>query len=626
MWRLVTKSTLAVFGASVLYQFGAILPSAPVAAADQRVFVSAPDPAAWPPVREASPPGLVVTHMSRAQLPKGDYNHVRALSSAQLANLGGRTGIREVSSQDGHFSGVVSTAKGAYRITLADGVLASGRQVIAFGADLVGGSAAPVRPQQQGLILNAEAATRRMLRCSYETVDPATNNLFLYVCPADVVPMEGLLLVFFTVVGAIIGFIAGNVVGALIGALVGAALSAAVILGLWRITNLDGSITLTIPAVVWQNLSGWFYYGTGQYVWVNGNPCQVYYENIGWVQGCQLSDTFNWVGVNFDGRLEAFVIGGGNNMYSIAQQCNPNCAWTGWMGHGGSLIGRPTIGGDVNGELNALAVGSGSYLKEAYQAAGPGGGWSGWYNLGCCFTGHVGVGRNADGRLEAVVRNGNGNIDHFWETSQSGSWNGYAHLMCCFASSPTIESNTDGRLEVFAIDNYQNLYHIWQVTPNGGWSGIQNLGCCLIGNPQAGRFADGSLVVFGIGTDHNLYYKRQSSPGGGWGGWVGLGGGGNLVSDPVVRQNVDGRLEAFVIDSNSHLRDVWENSPNGTWSWGDLGCCVKGNPDVQININGILEVFAVGMDNALYHKWQSAPGQGPWSSWSYLGGVITVTP
>jgi hypothetical protein len=198
--------------------------------------------------------------------------------------------------------------------------------------------------------------------------------------------------------------------------------------------------------------------------------------------------------------------------------------------------------------------------------------------------------------------------------------------MCCFASSPTIESNVDGRLEVFAIDNYRNLYHIWQTAPNGGWSGASNLGCCLIGNPQAARFADGSLAVFGIGTDHNLYYKRQTSAGSGWSGWTGLGGGGNLVSDPVVRQNVDGRLEAFVIDSNNHLRDVWENTPNGSWSWGDLGCFVKGNPDAQINTNGVLEVFALGMDNALYHKWQSAPGQGPWSSWNYLGGYIVVTP
>jgi hypothetical protein len=617
MLRLTRKLALALVGASALVQLGAIVPSVTASSAEPRVLVNAPEPTFVSEAQKAPPPGITVKHMSRQLLAAGAMNHVQSLSNGQIAELTKQTGVRDIVSRSGFFSGAVTTPRGEYRFSIVDGVLASGRHVVAFGTS-VPGQTSQSPSQVGGLIVNAEAATFQFLGCSYATVDPATNNLFLYICPRDVGPIQGLLGVAATVVGILLG----GVVGGLIGAVVGAA----IIIGVWRITNNDGSISLTLPSGVWQPLSGWFQFLNGQYVYVNGNPCLIYYENVGWIYGCQLPNTFNWVATDFNGRLEPFVIGGGNHMYSKAQLCNPNCGWTGWMDHGGYLVQRPALASDVNGELNAIGVGSGGNLMENYQSSPGSGSWVYWYTLGCCFTGHVAIGRNTDGRLEAVVRNSNGNIDHFWETSQNGSWNGYGHLMCCFASSPTIESNTDGRLEVFAIDNYKNLYHIWQVQPNGGWSGIQSLGCCLIGNPQAGRFADGSLVVFGIGTDHNLYYQRQTSAGGGWSGWRGLGGGGNLVSDPVVRQNYDGRLEVFVIDSNNHLRDVFENSPNGGWSWGDLGCCVKGNPDAQINTNGILEVFAVGMDNALYHKWQSTPGGGPWSAWSYLAGVITVTP
>jgi hypothetical protein len=624
MLRIRTLA-LATLGAGLLIQFGPIPSPASAALKPPRAFVEAPDPAAVSVGDKPAPGGAVVRNVAVSFPPSGDYNHVHQLSSAQVKALEGRTRMREVHSSDGLLTGLIAVPTGTLEVSIEDGVLASGRQVIAFGAGAVQSRAASV----SGLVIDAAAYTRQFTKCSYETIDPNTGNLFVYICATDVGPMSGIIVAIMSAIGAGIGFVAGGPIGALVGALVGAALSIAVIAGVWRIENADGSITLTIPAFVWQNLSGWFGFGTGQNVYVNGNPCQVYYEGLGWYQGCQVSDTFNWVGVDFDGRLETFVIGGGYNMYSKAQTCNPGCGWTGWYNHGGgNLVSRPTVGSDVDGELNAMAIGSNGWVRESYQAGGPGSmSWSSWYNLQCCFTGNVAMGRNADGRLEAVVRNANGNIDHLYETSQNGLWNGYGHLMCCFASSPAIESNTDGRLEVFAIDNYHYLWHIYQTAPNGGWSAMQNLGCCLIGNPQTTRFADGSLAVFGIGTDHNLYYQRQTSAGAGWSGWRGLGGGGILSSDPVVRQNVDGRLEAFVIDSNLHLRDVWETAPNAGWSgWGDLGCCIKGNPDVQINTNGVLEAFGIGTDNALYHKWQSAPGQGPWSPWYSLGGVIIVNP
>ena len=621
MGRSVRRIAMALVGASALWQIGAALPAASASTigetAGQRILVDAPEPSAVSTTGKAPPPGMVVQHLSPSLHLSANYNHVEQLSEAAVADLTRRTHLRNIESVPGFLTGLVDTAHGIYRVTIRDGYLASGRPVVSFGAEPVEAQTSRTLPfGLTAMVLDAQAATRPMLACSYSTVDPATNNLFLYICPRDVEGITGVLLI---IAGALM--LTGPV-----GVLVGTVLAIGVVIGRWIMTNNDGSISLIVPPGVWQTLSGWFYYGTGQYVLVNGNPCQVYYENYGWFQGCQLSDTFNWVAVNFDGRLEPVVIGGGNNAYSRAQACNPDCGWYGWTGHGGFLTQRPTLASDVNGELNAIGVGSGGNLREAYQSSRGSSYWYGWYTLGCCFTGHVAMDRNADGRLEAVVRNGNGYIDQFYETSQNGLWNGYGHLMCCFASSPTIESNTDGRLEVFAIDNYKNLFHVWQTAPNGGWSSLSYLGCCLIGNPQASRFADGSLAVFGIGTDRNLYYMRQTSPGGGWTGWTGLGGGGNLMSDPVARLNVDGRLEVFVIDSNNHLRDVWENSPNGSWSWGDLGCCVKGNPDVQMNVNGKLEAFAVGMDNALYHKWQNGPGQGPWGGWAALGGVVTVTP
>src|SRR2546430_12459007 len=53
---------------------------------------------------------------------------------------------------------------------------------------------------------------------------------------------------------------------------------------------------------------------------------------------------------------------------------------------------------------------------------------------------------------------------------------------------------------------------------------------------------------------------------------------------------------------------------------GDQGVC-----SVRQNLDGRLEAFGVGTDNGLWHIWQTAPN-GNWSGWAPLGGIITSEP
>jgi hypothetical protein len=70
----------------------------------------------------------------------------------------------------------------------------------------------------------------------------------------------------------------------------------------------------------------------------------------------------------------------------------------------------------------------------------------------------------------------------------------------------------------------------------------------IIGNPAVARNSDGRLEVFVIGSDHALYHDSQITAGGiTWSGFTKLGG--YVISDPVVAPNSDGRLQVFVIGS-----------------------------------------------------------------------------
>ena len=73
-----------------------------------------------------------------------------------------------------------------------------------------------------------------------------------------------------------------------------------------------------------------------------------------------------------------------------------------------------------------------------------------------------------------------------------------------------------------------------------------------------------------------------------------------------------------VVDSNSASYgevDLFYRSQPG-----DQGLC-----SVRQNLDGRLEAFGVGTDNGLWHIWQTAPNSG-WSGWAPLGGVITSEP
>ena len=135
---------------------------------------------------------------------------------------------------------------------------------------------------------------------------------------------------------------------------------------------------------------------------------------------------------------------------------------------------------------------------------------------------------------------------------------------------------------------------------------------------------DGRLEAFGVGTDNGLWHIWQTAPNNGWSGWAPLGG--IITSEPLCTRNADGRLEVFARGTDNALWHIWQTAPNNGWSgWASLGGVITSNVSIQQNADGRLEAFVRGTDDALWHIWQTAPNNG-WSGWASLGGVITSDP
>ena len=280
---------------------------------------------------------------------------------------------------------------------------------------------------------------------------------------------------------------------------------------------------------------------------------------------------------------------------------------------------------------------------------------SNWTSLGApgTISANPSIGKNDDGRLEAFVWtvgvDAAKDLWHIWQTAPNSTWSNWASLGrpstgFILEGSPIVVQNEDGRLEVFATGPDYALLHIWQVAPNGSWSNWNSLGKPTnegISPPFSVHVNDdGRLEAFAIGSDNALWHIWQVVPNGGWSTWASLGRPSGIggISMPVVSQNQDGRLEAFVIGSDQALWHIWQVSPNGTWgTWFSSGGPQHSNsaiyhPFVRKNDDGRLEVFVMietvdepfgtNATATLWHIWQTAPN-GTWSNWASLGRPTT---
>lgn len=103
-----------------------------------------------------------------------------------------------------------------------------------------------------------------------------------------------------------------------------------------------------------------------------------------------------------------------------------------------------------------------------------------------------------------------------------------------------------------------------------------------------------------------------------------LGGGPNIdISQVVVGQNYDGRLEAFALTNHGSVYHVWQTTAGSTTSWGTTWVPLGSGFNMkQIAVGqdyeGELEVFGVTDHGSPYHLFQTSPG-GAWTNWESLG-------
>ncbi|MEZ5144275.1 MAG: serine hydrolase [Acidimicrobiales bacterium] len=331
------------------------------------------------------------------------------------------------------------------------------------------------------------------------------------------------------------------------------------------------------------------------------------------------------VGVNADGRLQAFGISPDGALFDAFQQV-PGGAWSGWYPHDGAwpTTRQVSVTRNVDGRLELFALLADGRLVQSTQLP-VGGGWTAPRVLAGSLAFGPAAGRSRDGRLEVFAVGVDGQLWHLWQTAPGGAWSPWTPMGGGLAGPPAVGTTADGRLVVGVVTGDGALVAAAQGVASGPWNGLVLLarGTATGGSarPAFGRHADGRLEVAVVGADTRLWHATQVGYG-----WTGL----QLLSDfsfaqpPSMALNTDGRLELFGVERAGRLVRHAEDVPNGGWAGPSVlrGGLVAA-PTLAADRDGRLEVFALGNGFALLHGVQAWPG-GPWPPLGSLGGVFLV--
>ena len=240
---MVKRLALSVFVAVALVSINVPLPAigSPPQSAD-RVLINAPEMPAVDLSQPALPAGAPVKNPV-APGKSGKSNHVSALSSDAVAKLG-KHGLKVLDNREGLLR-VEATISGQDRIlTVVDGVLASGREVVGFGT-----APAPAAPAAVSLIraLDVSAGTQYFFICSYAYMTSYWSDLHIHLCTVDAAYIAAIITIVGAAVGGIVGALMGGVVGGVVGVATGTILGLLTIVYFWTHSDSAGNVDIVIP-------------------------------------------------------------------------------------------------------------------------------------------------------------------------------------------------------------------------------------------------------------------------------------------------------------------------------------------------------------------------------------------
>ena len=191
--------------------------------------------------------------------------------------------------------------------------------------------------------------------------------------------------------------------------------------------------------------------------------------------------------------------------------------------------------------------------------------------------------------------------------------------------------NSGGSAEWFATTTKGTMRHSYQPAVGApGWSTARTVGHApgnLVSNPAVASDQNGRLTVFAAARTGAIVHAWQQPgyPGGwDWAGGTGAGSPGKVTGDPAAALEPDGSVGVFITDVNGAVQTTAQQAPddNSAWTaWTSIGGSCAGTP-VPYSASGTLEIFCVTTGGALA---EATDRPGGWQPWQLIAGLTGLT-
>ena len=342
------------------------------------------------------------------------------------------------------------------------------------------------------------------------------------------------------------------------------------------------------------------------------------------------------------GALSLFYISTDKELLNARQRvAGDSTSWEVQPALSSSPLGTPhvavkakqfALGGATSGTLDLLMVSTSDAVSRFRQAALG----SGWAKTDpqpfagkkiqqlAAVADSVGqlqlVGLTTSGAVIRQRQMSAGNLN--WSAPQTVA--GISAKQVAIAANP----NNANLLEIFFVDHHNVISHLRQQDVADDVNGWGTSSPLLPSKPTGkefaiGRNADGRLELFVIDTNTHLFHIWQTSTADTtlWSDKARFPG--DSASQVAVAPNQDGRLENFYVGTDANLFHNWQAVPNGDWIGETIipGYSGKEVAVAQNAGDGHLEVFWVDKNNSLQHSWQTLPNAG-WINTNGAGGSV----
>jgi LmbE family N-acetylglucosaminyl deacetylase len=236
--------------------------------------------------------------------------------------------------------------------------------------------------------------------------------------------------------------------------------------------------------------------------------------------------------------------------------------------------------------------------------------------------------RDGTGTLHAIVV-GADDVIAWRQAAGATTWTGPTSLGSGqFAPGVAMACNANGRVQLAILDlDTAEVLTTTQSAAGGGFGAWTSIGrpdgnSPLYGVPALGVNSDGGLEMYLLDESGGLSNAYQPSPGNVFDGWYGVGGGPDVMGQPLVHTEPNGLLHVFA-DSNGEIAH-WTQPPGG-------GTSPAGFPTIECVATPSAATEGSGSARVLTREYgDGAVGtsvdNGGWSGLTHIGGQGGVGP